>query len=261
MADVYGSARPRRRWGRRLLVTLIVLLIIVGGILVVADRLGVSFAEREVATRVAQQVADQGASSAEPEVTIEGIPFLTQVLDGKYQEIKILLRDFAGPAGQNRTIKMPLLDVRAKDVRADLNTIRTGQGQVTATSVTGTGTVGYDNLSALVGKEGVQLSEKDGKLLVTAPLTVAGQKTEVTGTANLTVAGNKVQMRFEQVTAPGLPNVPFIKNLLNSYARQISVDLEVPALPLGLKVTKVQPTPAGLVVDAGAGEVALTNGG
>ena len=60
MAEVYGSQRrPRKRWGRRLLITFIVLLIIVGGILVVADRLGASYAERVISDRVAQQVANR----------------------------------------------------------------------------------------------------------------------------------------------------------------------------------------------------------
>ena len=94
MAEVYGSQRrPRKRWGRRLLITFIVLLIIVGGILVVADRLGASYAERVISDRVAQQVANQKASSEKPEVTIEGVPFLTQVVKGRYQEIKIKLRN------------------------------------------------------------------------------------------------------------------------------------------------------------------------
>ena len=125
MAEVYGSQqRPRKRWGRRLLITFIVLLIIVVGILAVVDRFGASYAEREISDRVAQQVANQKATSEKPDVTIEGVPFLTQVVKGEYQEIKIELNNFAGPAGDGKTIKMPLLDIRAKDVKAPLDTIR-----------------------------------------------------------------------------------------------------------------------------------------
>jgi DUF2993 family protein len=263
VTEVYGEqGRPRRRWGRRLLITLIVLLVLLGIVFAVADRFGASYAERMISDRVAQQVADQEASSDKPDVTVEGVPFLTQVLRGRYQEIKIELRNFAGPAGNGQTIRMPLLDVRAKDVRAPLDTLRTGRGDIVATKVTGAGTVDYATLAELTNREGVKLAEKDGKLAVTAPLEVLNQTVTVNGTANLEVAANNVvRVRFEQVTAEGLPDIPLVQNALNNYAKQISVDLAVPALPLKLAVQKVQPTPAGLVVTAAADEVPLNSGG
>jgi hypothetical protein len=143
VAEVYGSARPRKRWGRRLLITFLVFLLIVAGILVVADRVGASYAERTIGDRVAQQLTDQQATSEQPDVTIAGVPFLTQVLAGKYQEIKILLDDFSGPAGNGKNIKMDRLDIRAKDVNAPLDTVRTGNGDIVAGTVTGVGTLGY----------------------------------------------------------------------------------------------------------------------
>lgn len=263
MAEVYGERRrPRKRWGRRLLITLIVLLILLGIIAFVVDRFGKSYAERVISDRVAEQVTNQEATSEKPEVTIAGVPFLTQVLKGEYQEIKIELTNFAGPAGNGQTIRMPLLDVRAKDVRAPLDTLRTRQGEIIATTVTGVGTVDYATLAELTEREGVQLSEKDGKLAVTAPLEVLNQTVTVNGTANLEVIeGNVVRIRFEQVTADGLPDIPLVRNLLNNYAKQISVDVKVPALPLKLVVQKVEPSAEGLVVTAGASEVPLNAGG
>jgi hypothetical protein len=263
VTEVYGERRrPRRRWGRRLLITFVVLLVLLGIVLAVADRFGASYAERVIADRVAQQVARQNASSDRPDVTVEGVPFLTQVLRGEYQEIKIELRDFTGPAGNGRTIRMPLLDVRAEDVRAPLDTLRSGQGDIIATRVTGAGTVDYATLAALSEREGVKLGEKDGKLAVTAPLDILNQTVTINGTADLEVAaGNVVRVRFDQVTAEGLPDIPLVRNTLNNYAEQISVDLKVPALPLDMVVQTVQPTPAGLVVTAGADEVPLNGGG
>ena len=263
MAEVYGeSRRPRKRWGRRLLITFIVLLLLLGVIAAVVDRFGKSYAERVIGDRVVEQVANQKATSEKPVVTVEGVPFLTQVLKGEYQEIKIELRNFTGPAGNGQTIKMPLLDVRAKDVRAPLETLRTRQGEIVATTVTGAGTVDYATLAELTDREGVKLGEKDGKLAVTGPVAVLNQTVTVNGTANLEVVeGNIVRVRFEQVTAEGLPDVPLVRNLLNNYAKQISFDVRIPELPLKLVVQKVQPTPEGLVVTAGASEVPLSNGG
>ena len=257
---VYEPAQPRRRRGRRVLGGFIVLLIIIVAILAVADRAGATYAERVIGDKVAQQVANQKATSDKPDVTIEGIPFLTQVARGKYQEIKIELHNFAGPAG-NKTIKMPLLDIRAKDVNAPLSELRSSQGDVVAKTVTGTGTVDYATLAQLSGQDGMKLGEKDGKLAVTAPVTILNQKVTVNGTADLTVNDNVVSMRFDKVTAEGLPQVPLVENLLTNYARQLSVDLRVPPLPLKLKLTKVQPTAAGLVVTAGADNVQFNSGG
>ena len=262
MAEVYGSpSRPRKRWGRRLLITFIVLLVIVGGALAVVDRFGASYAEREISDRVAQQVADQKATSEKPDVTIEGVPFLTQVLSGHYQEIKIELRSFSGPAGNGKTIKMPLLDVRAQDVRAPLDALRSGTGSIIATKVTGAGTIDYATLEELVDQKGVKLTEKDGKLAFTGPVTILKQTITVSGVANLSVKDNIVSVRFEQESAPDLPQVPLAQNLVNNYAKQLAIDVKIPQLPLKLVVRKVQPTAAGLVVTADASEVQLNGGG
>jgi hypothetical protein len=156
---------------------------------------------------------------------------------------------------------MPLLDIRAKDVRAPLDTLRTRQGDIVATTVTGTGTLDYANLATMVGREGVTLSESGGKLAVKAPLQALGQTFTVNGTANLTLSGDVLKFRFDQLDAEGLPDLPLVQTLVNSYARQISIDMKLPPLPLGLAVQKVEPRPEGLVVTAGADEVPLNKGG
>jgi hypothetical protein len=253
--------RPRRRWGRRLLTTVIVLLVLLGAGLAVVDRVAAGYAERRIGDQVAKQLVDQKATSAPPEVTITGVPFLTQVLDGRYKEIKILLRDFAGPAGQGRTVKVPLLDIRAQNVLAPLDKIRAGNGDVTVSTVTGVGTIDYASLAALVDRKGVKLGEKDGKLTVAGPLTALGQTFNLTGTASLTVKSGVVQVRVEGLTGDGLAAVPLVQNLITAYAKQISVDIKLPQLPLKLVVQKVEPRPEGLVVTAGAENVALNSGG
>jgi len=262
VAEVYGQARPRKRWGRRLLITFIVLLVFLGLITVLADRLGASFAERMIGDRVSQQIASNNATSSEPQVSIKGVPFLTQVFNGEYKEIQIGVRDFAGPAGNGETVKLPQLDLRALDVLAPLDTIRSGQGDIVAGTVTGTGTIDYVTLAELSGRDGVKLAEKDGKLAVTAPVEILNQTVTINGTANLEVAkGNTVRVRFDQVTAEGLPDVPLVQNALNNYAKQLAIDLKVPELPLALNVEKVQPTPTGLAVTATAKDVPLNAAG
>ncbi|GAA0544246.1 DUF2993 domain-containing protein [Paractinoplanes ferrugineus] len=263
MGEVYSDgARPRRRWGRRLLITFIVLVLLLLGLAVAADRVGKSYAERMISDKVAEQVANQKATSEKPAVTVEGFPFLTQVARGRYDEIKIGLANFSGPAGNNRTVKMKLLDVRAKDVTAPLDTIRSGNGNIVAGTVTGVGFIDYPQLIELIGQPGVKLAAKDGKLTGAAPVQVLGQTVNVTGTAALTVkSGNVVQVRFSNVSAEGLPDNPIVKGLINSYVNKLAFDLRVPALPLKLTVQNVDAQPDGLKVTAGASDVALNSSG
>jgi hypothetical protein len=258
VAETY---RPRRRWGRRLFITFIVLLILVAAALAVADRVAASYAERTISDRVAQQVADQKATSEKPDVTVEGFPFLTQVARGVYDQIKIELADFSGPAGDGRTLRMKLLDVRANQVKAPFETLRSGNGEIVAGTVVGTGLIDYAQLAQLVGQPGVKLGEKDGKLVGSAPVTALGQTFTVSGTAALTVQGDVVQVRFSDVKAEGLPDNALVRGLVNSYVQKLAFNLTVPALPLDLKVKKVEPQADGLKITAEASNVTLNAGG
>ena len=258
----YGTKRRPRRRGRGLLITLIVLLLILGGVAFAVDRFGRSYAERIISDKVAQQVTNQKATSEKPDVTIEGFPFLTQVAAGRYDEIKIELANFSGPADQNGTkkIRLPLLDIRAKNVKASLHTLQSG-GDIVAGAVTGTGTIDYKQVAALVNQPGLTLTDQNGKLTGAATVSALGQSFKVTGTAALTVTGGVVQVRFADVDSPDLPNIPGIKAILATQASRLAIDVQVPTLPLKLKVQHVEPQPDGLKFTAGASNVTLNSSG
>ncbi|RZU50509.1 DUF2993 family protein [Krasilnikovia cinnamomea] len=260
MAEVYDPPRARKRRMRPVLVTLAILVVLLGVGLIVADRAAAAFAERVIAERISGQVASQGARSEHPDVTVMGVPFLTQVTSGKYEETRIVLRNFEGPAGGGKSIRVPELEVRATDVSAPLDTVRSGRGDIFAGKVTGTGTVDYAQLAALIGQPGLTLREQDGKLVGTAPVQLLGQTVQVTGTASLEVVDGVVRVRFSDVTAAGLPNLPLVRSFIDAYVKDLAVDLKVPKLPLGLVVEKVEPLPAGLQFTASAHDVALTGG-
>ncbi|MFG2103155.1 DUF2993 domain-containing protein [Micromonospora echinaurantiaca] len=261
MAQDYPyEERPRRR-GRKVLITLVVLLLVLAGLLVVADRVAAGVAERAIADQVRQEVAKQDAQSAPPEVEVGGFPFLTQVLDGRYERISIVLRNVQGSV-QGDAVSVPRLDVDARDVRASLDTIRSGQGEVVAETVNGTGTISYDSLAKLLDRPGLRLAEQDGRLAVTAPVDILGQRLTVTGTADITVGKEgQVALRFNDLDAEGLPNVPLARTLLNNYAKGISVDVPLPDLPFQLTVREVRPLPEGLAVTADARDVPINSAG
>lgn len=262
MADTYpayveADDRPRRR-GRRLLGGTIVLILVLAGLLFAADRAAAAFAERAIADQVRREVAKQNVQASAPDVTVGGFPFLTQVLDERYKSIQIVMHDVRGSVKGN-ALSLPQLDIDARNVRASIKTLRSGQGDVTAETVHGTGTLTYSSVAELMNRPGLQLSEQNGKVAVRAPLEVLGQQVTVTGTANVTVAGGKVRIGFDTLSAEGLPNLPAAQALVNAYAKQISINVDLPALPFRLEVQDVKPLPEGLAVTATAKDVPINS--
>lgn len=256
MADSYAyEERPRRR-GRGLLVGLLVLLIVLAGLLFAADRVAAGFAERAIAAQVKQEVAKQQVRSSDPKVSVGGFPFLTQVVAGKYQSISIVMNDVTG-AVEGKGVTVPRLDINARNVKASLDTLRSGRGDVTAETVKGTGTVTYDSVAKLINRPGLQLAEQNGKLAVTAPVDVLGQRFTLHGTANLSVNKGQVALKFDNLAADGVPNIPFAQNAIRNYASQISINIPLPQLPFQLTVRDVRPLPDGLAVTADASNVPL----
>jgi hypothetical protein len=253
------EARPHR--GGKVLIGLLVLLVLLGGVLVIADRVAAGYAERAIADRVSQEVARQDAESSRPEVTVDGFPFLTQVLAGRYESIQILMRDVRGSVNGN-SLTLPRLDVTARDVRAPLDTLRSGQGDVVASTVDGTATVSYASVAELTERPGLQLAEEGGKLVGTAPLDLFGQRVTVRGAAGLSVDDKgQIRVKFERLTADGLPNLPGAQALISAYAQKISFTVPLPELPFQLVVRDVQVRPEGLVVTAAARDVPLNTAG
>ena len=90
------------------------LLIVVAVGLVVADRVGVRIAQN----RIGQQVAAQYDLPRQPDVTIHGIPFLTQVVGGEYDHITVDIGDWTeqGVTVSDVTVDMRGLNAPLSDV-------------------------------------------------------------------------------------------------------------------------------------------------
>jgi hypothetical protein len=261
----YGEAaqygRPRRRWGRRILITVLVLLVVLGALLAVADRVGANVAERRIAEEVQRELTDRGVRSTQPEVDVAGFPFLTQVLDENYRSISIMLRDVstdAQAAGASAgAIRLPRLDVEARNVNAPIDTLRTGQGDILAKTVEGTATVGYASVATLIDQPDLRLTERAGNLVAELPVRLFGQDFTLTGQAEIEAAGDRLRVRFQELDAEGLPTNAAVRSAVNAYARDMSIDVALPPLPFGIQVREVRPLPEGLAVTATAKDVPL----
>lgn len=259
----YGEARSggtygtrRRRRGRGLLVVLLILLLVLTALLVVADRVSASIAEQRIIDEVSQQLVSRGVRASPPDVSIGGYPFLTQVFAEKYKSISILLRDVSAETGTD-SIELLRLDVVANDVRAPIETLRSGQGDIVAQSIQGTATVEYGSVAKLMNQPNLKLAERDGQLLATLPVRLLGQEFTLTGEADVSPVKDAIRVRFRKLTADGLPDDSAVRSAVDGYARGLSIDVPLPPLLFGIQVSDVKPLPEGLAVTASARNVPL----
>lgn len=250
--------RPRRRWARRLLVTAIIFLIVLIGLLVIADRAAVGITERAIADRLRQQAVGRQLVVSQPDVTVGGIPFLTQVLAGRYKSISVRAEGLGVPV-DGESVQLTEVEVEARNVAASLDALRSGQGDVVAKTLTVTGVIPYHSVARLIDQPDAQLGERDGELVMTVPVKLLGQEFTVQGTADISVEGRTVRIRFDHLTADNLPRSSAAQALLDQYADKMSVDVPLPELPFDFDVQQVRVLPEGLAVTAVADDVPLSS--
>jgi hypothetical protein len=213
---VPGYRERRRRPGRWLWVLLASLLTLLV-LLVVADRVTVAYAENQAAAQMTRQ-----GFPARPAVTIEGFPFLTQLLARRLADVHVTASNV--PAGP----------VTLTSITADATGVRLGPGfrTGTVTQVTGTGLIDFASLASAAGIPGLTVSAAGPhsvKLTVLAVSAVAGIK--LTGPQTLLV---------HITSAGGLPG-----SLLGSLQ---NFRVHIPALPLGLAIQGVSVSSQGVVI-------------
>jgi hypothetical protein len=249
-----GQLVARRNWGKRLAIGGTVFVVFLAILLVVADRVGAWYAERTIATQVKSEVSTRGITTDQPDVTVSGFPFLTQVIDGRYKSISIVLRNVEGGG-----VRLSELDVTATGVTADLDTIRTGQGQVMADEVTGNATVGYATVAALTNQPQLSLSGQNGELHLRMPVTLLGRQVTLVGDAKVSITKGRVRVIVNKLDSEN-GNLPAgSQSLIQQYIKDLSIDMELPQLPFNLTLDKVTPETSGLAVSATAHSVPLTN--
>jgi hypothetical protein len=262
MAAANESTRVIRRSGRgrRGFTVLVVLLILIGGLLVAADRVAAYEAERTVARQAKQELAAQQISTAQdPVVHVEGVPFLTQVVHGRYEKITI---DVVRPSA--RGITLDDLFVVATGVNASTSALLRGAGQITADNVTGTARLDWDSAQKLIdlsqfGGSGATVSAlPDGQVQIKAPVTVANVLANLTATGTIQVTGDNAKVHITKVTVDGggIPSV--VQNVLGQITQQLSFTVKIPPLPYHLKVTDVQARPEGVTITAAATAVPIS---
>ncbi|MGY1617142.1 DUF2993 domain-containing protein [Geodermatophilus sp. SYSU D00691] len=224
-----------------LLITVVVLL----GLALVADRLAVGFAE----DRVAEQLATQGRLQGTPSVEIGGFPFLTQVVAGDYEDVRISLTadELGQPEGTSA-------DVVLQGVQVPLSSLVSGSvTEVPVDHVDGTATLAYDLLAAELGGDTTLAPEGDG-LRITRTVEVAGFTLPLTAAGTVTLDGNQLVVDVEEAAGAGA-DVPGW--LVGEVSDLLDLRYDIPALPFGLQLTGVRPGEDGVVVTVEATDTVL----
>ncbi len=225
---------------------LLIVVIVLAGLLVVADRVAVVVADRQIAGRV------QSAYnlSSKPSVSVQGFPFLTQVASGDYHQIDVSI----GSLSTDR-VQVNGLTAQLNGVRAPLSDLLGhGSSSITAARVTGTGTVPFSSVRGHL-PPGVQLSQDGEALRLAGTVSYLGVTVPVSADATLTVDGSGIAVTPTRISVASGSSA-----LSSVIAGQFRFVVPVTGLPLHLAVRSVSVVPGGVRVGASAAAVAFTSG-
>jgi hypothetical protein len=247
-------------------IVLLVLLIIVGGGLLVADRIAANVAEQQIAAQAKKEmVARKITAPSDPQVGIDGFPFLTQVLAGEYKKISISIDkpDING-------VRLNRLELVASTVRADAAALMRGTGDVVADKVTGTATMSWEAVRPLVQLAGlpstidpskVELKVVNNQIQLRVPLAINGVNFALRATGTMAVEAGKVRLQLTSVSSDAGDPPPVVQNFVKQYQDRLRATVNVPALPYKLVVNKIETTSSGVLLIATADKVTLASSG
>lgn len=234
------SAR-RRRPGRPIALLLVAVLVLGG--LIAADRIALTQVEQSVARTLQGQMQLTG----QPEVSIHGFPFLTQVVVNRFSQV-----DLTGTGITAGTTERPLLVERMTLQLRDVVTARRYQ-QITAGQLDGTAYVRWAEISRQVGSP--VTPEAGGRVRVDFTADLYGQQADLEMSARpvLEVATQEVRLVEPRVIIAGF-QVPdaVVERIAAEYVPAVPI-----VLPLSLQASSLIIAPEHLELGLDATDVLL----
>ncbi|MFB4308676.1 DUF2993 domain-containing protein [Actinomadura sp. GTD37] len=225
---------------------LLVLLVLAAVVLVAADRLGVRVAE----DKIGEQVAAQYNLQRQPDVTIHGIPFLTQAVGGEYKHIEVGIGDWT-----ERGVTVTGVKVDMRGVDAPLSEVSKGSAaNVTAQTATASAVIPYDVIKKEAPKEIQRIGPKGDDLSVDLTGDILGFALTGTAVVEVEPTAKGIAISPVSVGSNGAAQIP-----LALVKRQLTWVVPVTDLPVGSRISRIEPTPDGLRVAATAENVRLND--
>ena len=256
---VWYQRRPGRGWPARWQAAL-GLLLIAAVVLVVADRAAAAVAASQLRSRVAQELQARQVGYASLDVTVAGVPFLTQVAQGRYESISIDMTDVRLRAGEVEA-SLSVLQVVGLGVHADAAEVARGEASVVAERVVGRALVSYASLTGLVDLRDYSISdvafeERAGALHASATVHVAGMSLPVAATAEVSLQDGQIHLRFRDAAAVGLELPAAGLAALDALVNAVIV-VAMPPLPFDITLDTLEVTPGGLRVGVTGHDITL----
>ncbi|RMI40867.1 LmeA family phospholipid-binding protein [Streptomyces triticirhizae] len=228
---------------RALRISLIVV-VVLAVLAVVADRVALYVTQGEVASRV----QDRLGLEREPDVSINGFPFLTQVLGSELDDVHLGINSYAA------TVDGQELSIHDLDIELDNVTLTGGFTQATAARAHGEGMISYTELTRAYGELmalsgngfGVEFEYAgDGQLLLVLQASAMGQTLDIGEVAgDLVLEGGKVTLSVDEDEIPDIGS----EEMRESARAQLDQERTIAGLPEGLELTSLEPTEEGLKV-------------
>jgi hypothetical protein len=245
------SSMRKLRIPRPLRISLIVLGILVV-LLVAADRVALYITQGEVASRA----RDTLGLAEEPDVSIKGFPFLTQVATQRLDEVTLGVDSYEAQVdGENVTVTG--LDMELKDTE-----LSSGYSEAVASEASGTGLITYEAMTEaygeLLGSEdngfGAAFEYADGGLLqVNLQASVMGQNLNVGSvTGELVLEGDRISLEITEEDIP--ESIPGGRDFVRE---QLGIERTISGLPDGLSLRSVEPTQEGVELHIAGTDVRL----
>lgn len=224
------------------------LIIVIGGVVLVLVLLlvGDRVADRLVEDRIGTELQTSLELAAPADVEIGGFPFLTQVVAQRFDDVTVRSGevDLGADAVPLQDVDLRLTDVQASD----------GFQSFVAGHLEGAARIDYGDLSDLAGGE--VGSTGDGRLAIEFATSVGSTRLSVT------ISGRPSLDRDDQtltVTDPeidlGGRRVP--SSVASGLIERLIQPIDLSALPLNLKVTKLAAADTGLNVNVVGDDVSL----
>lgn len=231
-------------------------LIVVGVLLVLAvaaDRVALFIAQGEVASRAKTTLG----LAEEPDVSIKGFPFLTQVLNRHLDHVALGLDEYQAQVdGSRLTIRE--LDADLRDV-----TITGGFSGAVAESATGEGLIDYPELTRVYGEllgtqdNGVSVDfspADDGRLLLSVQASLLGRSVHVGDVeADLVVEHDTVRLHVDEEDIPDTGS----ERVRQMVTERLNQEHPVSGLPVGLTLDSATPTADGVRIDVVGSDVEI----
>ncbi len=225
---------------RALMIAVLVLL----GLAVAADRVLVVLTEDQLASAI----QSEGQLPAEPDISIEGFPFLTQAINGRYDSVRVGVDVEALGLPPGATA-----DIRLVGAQVPLSSVFSGSiSSVPVEKVLGTVTFPFDYIGEQLG--GATVTRDGSGLRVETTVSLFAQDFQVAATVELALVGREVALTASNVEGFGadLPDevTAVVLDLLD-------LSLPVPELPFGLVFTGIQVVGDGMRVVAEGNDIVL----